>query len=149
MTLEKSSNLVQSVKKISYQLSRSVSSIVEGSSKYHRVVTFNGVDWMEIYFTPGSAKFSEAKNNVDAGVEYGQKLTFRFPGEISAKYADIELAEILGCVVRVEFSSGVVKLMGTTDVPAFFDSDFKSDASTTGSDFAFTCISTDRAYLLE
>lgn len=149
MTLTKSTDLIPVVKKISFQLAKNVAAVNVGSSKFHRSITFNNVDWLEIYFSPGSAKFSEDKKLVEAGIEYHQKLTFRFPGEISEKYTDIENIEILEVIVKIEFSSGVVKLMGTTSVPSLFDSDFKSNTSSTGSDFEFTCISANHVYLLD
>lgn len=59
-----------------------VSSFNDGSSRFYKIITFKSLKrWLEIYFTPGSAQFTEKEKEEDAGNLVEQSLKFTFPGE--------------------------------------------------------------------
>ena len=150
MLSQKSTKLVPVIIKIQYQFIKNVSAINQGSSKNHRVVVFNSeFNWKDIYFTVGSQKITEPKTHNDAGDLFTQKLSFNFPGDSSDYLDDLAELDQLPVIVRFEYNNGVVKLIGSLNIPGYFQSSAKSDATSTGDTFQFVCNAITRALLLE
>lgn len=150
MLSQKSPNLVPVIIKIQYQFTKNIGSIVNGSTTNHRVVTLNSNnDWKEIYFSPASAKYKEPKKQTKAGNLFNQLLSFKYPGEYADSITELEELDELPVVVRIEFNTGTIKLMGSIKIPAYFKSSGQSDAKSTGDLFQFYCNTNHRAYLVE
>lgn len=150
MLSEKSSKLVPIITNISYQFSKNVASIQKGSTDNLKVVNFQpGFLWQDIYFSPGSAKFIEDGKHVDAGKLFEQKLSFKFPGDASDYIDQLEDLNELPGIVRFDYNNGISKLIGSSQIPAYFKSSSQSDANATGNQFQFYCNAIHRAFMLE
>lgn len=148
--ITKSTNLAINICKISYQKSRNVDSIIRGSSKNKVEITFEGDhEWEPIYFSPGTADFKETPGKKDAGPYFNQKLSFKFPGMDDTQLDDFNNWENERFVVKIEYGNGLVRLMGSNDIPAIFEVNHKSNSTATNSDLEFTCKSSHRSMILE
>ena len=96
-----------------YAFTYEIDSISNGSTSKHKTVSFNdGKAWKEIYFTPGSANYSEPPKKNDAGIIYNQKLTAFHPGEDENNVIDFSNLENRPLIIKVLYSSGQMKLVG-------------------------------------
>lgn len=149
MALEKSQKLVPIICKMFYQFAHNVATMDQGTDQYSTTITFSEGDWQPVYFSPGTAKFSEPHKLTAAGPEYKQKLNFRYPGENSPIQGDLDLLERLPVIFRFDYNDGVSKIIGTREVPAEFSSDYDSNSDGAGSSFNINCLANHRALSLE
>lgn len=133
MSTDKNNNLVQAICKIQYQFIGNVDTISIGSSKFHRVVSFiNELDWLDLYHSPSSVIFEEQPSRVNAGLLYSQKISLKFPGEDED---NTELFDDLispGIIIKLTWSNGKSKLIGSIANPVRILPDYKSDPDRTG-----------------
>lgn len=123
-------------------------SAVSYVSKFYRSVVFSsGKDWKGVYFTPTKARFAEPPARNTAGVIYAQRLVLPFPGDDESILTSFDNWENQRFIVKVVFSNGTSKLIGSKTNPATFLMDFSTESG--GSQITFQCDSQSRAYLLQ
>ena len=138
------------IQKIQYQYVSNIDTCSQGSSKQHRVITFNDTaDWKDIYFTPGSAKFIQTGKRVDAGKYYEQTLSITSPGNDPVSDEEIDRLFKDKIVVRIEYCKEVVLLLGTKKVPAMFRDDSYSDTKKQNDNMTVFAKSITKAFFLE
>ena len=119
MAFDKNSNLAEVITSIGYLYPTVPSSIIDGTDKYHKqiyvaeFVTFNN-----IYFTAGTAKFSESDKDDPAGVFIEQELKCIVPGEDDDTLSLMDALRAQPLILCIEFMNGTKKLMGHIDNPA-------------------------------
>jgi hypothetical protein len=74
--------------------------------------------WIDLPFTPGSAKFTEKAVTSDDGVSYDSTLTFSRSGDSESDTNLMRNLELYGLVVLVAYNTGEIKVVGSPDYPA-------------------------------
>ncbi len=146
MTIAKNSNLIPTICKIFFAPISDIYSISIVTDRFHRLVTFkNSKAWQEVYFTPGSADFTEKPKDTDPGELIEQSLKFMFPGEDDTNL--VALDAILGRpgLVKIEYTGDVSKLMGDLENGAKITQNYQISAKGTGSQLEASCMATYRA----
>lgn len=150
MTLLKNSNLALQICNVQYCFKENIESIDQGSTKFHRTVTFiSGESWEDIYGSPKSIKFSEPPKESSAGIYYNQQLILNFPGDDEGNLSDHYNLDELGMVVKFTYNNGMSKIFGDKHNPAIMRCDFSTNDSKTGSLIKFTRKSFDKAFIYE
>ena len=146
----KSNSLVPIITHIMYQYPENLASFMIGSNRYNREIELlPDTYWIPVYFTPGSALFSEPKAESAHGPLFSQQLKFNVPGDRIDTYAMLESLDTKPVILKLTFSDGTEKIMGEPNAPALFDEEFLSNSKATGSTHAFKCLATHRAYIYE
>jgi len=146
MSLTKNSNLIPTVCNIYFAPLDDIDTITPVTDRFHRQITFKeALSWQEIYFTPGTAEFTEKPKENDAGELIEQLLKFSLPGEDDSNLADLD--GILGrpVLVKIEYSSGGKKLLGDLGNGAKLSQLLQISVKQTGSQLEFSCMATYRA----
>ena len=146
MSIQKNSNLVPAVCNILFSALGDIDTVENDPDRFHKTVSFQtGKAWQEIYFTPGTAEFNEKPKITDAGELVEQSLKFIFPGEDEANL--LALDKIIGrpVLLKICFSTGLTKLIGNPDNGAKLVKTYQVGAKSTGSQFEFTCSTTERS----
>lgn len=139
--MTKNSILNIQVCKIYFALIDNVQSIVDGDDRFHKVITFNeGKDWEEIYSTPGSIEFTENPKDNEAGNLIEQMIKFSFPGEDDLNLKDLDAVINRPVIVKVEYSSALMKLIGAIENPAKIARAIQQTAKSSGSTMEISCL---------
>jgi hypothetical protein len=150
MTLVKNSNRIASICKLFYVYKEEIASMNFGSDLFHQsVVLKNNCAWKEIYFTPGSAEFTEVQKEELPGQSYQQKLRFLFPGEDEGNQSDLEPVITRPVVIRMDYSNEKSKIMGDISNPARINKSQKTDSKYSGFEFTATCVEVCQAFWLD
>ena len=113
MSIEKNSNLVPAVCTISCVQLDDVDAITSTPDRFHRHVDLKtGKSWEQVYFTPGTAEFSEKPKDTDAGELIEQSLKCIFPGEDDTNLAAFDAIAARPLLVVIHFNTGESKIMG-------------------------------------
>lgn len=149
MSIEKNTNLAQVIAKIYYAFTYEIASVNAGSSDFHKTVTFkSGYNWKLIFFTSGSADLKETPNKSDAGIAYKQKLNLFFPGEDESNTQLFNDLNQKPLVLKIVYSSGQIKLMGSLLSPAELNEEL-SVSKKTGHSISVESVSIDKIPYLE
>ncbi len=144
--ISKNSNLTPAVCKIFFSLQEDIDAISSIPDRFHRHVDFkSGKTWSEIYFTPGSAEFTEKPKDNDAGELIEQSLKFIFPGEDDTNLADLDAIRARPVLVSIQYSDGESKLMGDLANGAKITQVSQVSSKATGAQIEFYCLTPDRA----
>lgn len=131
MALAKNTNLTSKIIKVYYALSENVASVLKTSTDLTKQVTFNvGQDWNELYFTAGTAKFSEPMQEDRSGKIYDQTLQLNYPGEDEANAITLYNITARKIIVRLDYNTGMHKIMGDLERPARLTPNHTSDVAT-------------------
>ena len=145
MSIIKNSNLLISVCRIFFVSLDDVSNVLMVPDRFHRTVILkSGTQWQEIYFTAGTAEFTEKSKVTDAGELIDQSLKFIFPGEDESNLLNMD--SILGppVIVKIGMPLGY-KIIGDINCGAKLQQNYQISAKSTGSQFEFTCTATYRS----
>lgn len=155
MTIAKNSNLIPSVCKIFFALLDNVDSITLAADRFHRNIVFKDNPlahtppsphtWQQIYFTVGTAEFTEKPKESDAGELIEQSIKFIFPGDDDTNLLSLDAIIGRPVMVKIEFSGEVSKLMGDLDNGAKLSQIYQISSKGTGSQLEFSCMATYRA----
>lgn len=148
--MNKNQNLIPVICRIEYQQSRNIDSINKNEDQFKRSVTMvTGFDWIDIYFSPGTAKFEEKTKRGKAGLLSNQKLIFKFPGEDDDKSENIDELINIPVILKLTYNNSKSKLLGDLNNPVKFDQDYSSDNKGTQSDFMIEHESSHISYWFE
>jgi hypothetical protein len=140
MTIIKNLNRIASICKLFYVYKEEIASMSFGSDVFHlNIVLRSGYDWKEIYFTPGSSEFTEVQKEEDAGQTYQQKIRFLFPGEDDGNSSDIDPVINRPVVIRLDYSNGAMKIIGSISNPARINKSQKTDSKYSGCELSGYC----------
>jgi hypothetical protein len=103
--------------------------------------------WSTIYFTPGTAEFTEVQKEEDAGPLFMQTLKFLYPGEQSSNLPDFDPLLRRPILVALFYTSGVVKIIGDDGNAAYMTKAFKSTAKEHCFEFTVVCKSVYQAFI--
>jgi len=150
MSLDKNSNLTPIPCKVQYQFAKNINSISRGSSKFHRVVSFNNdLTWLDFYHSPASLSFSEPFSKVKAGNLYQPKLGLKYPGEDDDTLSEIENLTGQGLIIKITWGNGKEKIIGDLNNPVKIHNDYDSDSSATAYTIYIDHQSSHRSFWLE
>jgi|GEM_PF-3378984 len=150
MTKIKNSNRFLNIVKIFYAIASDIDYIISYyPGSYRKMIFATGIDWKELDFTPGTAKFQEQSKRVAAGKYYEQKLTFNFPGDSIESYPDMEIIRSNKLIIRFDYEDATSKIIGDKDYRTLLDEDFLADKNTTKNELQFFCNHPDKSYWLE
>ena len=146
--ISKNKNLVVTICHVSYAHSNIVT-FLDGSDRFHKNVQFPaGQVWKEIYFTTGTADFTENQKENDPGYLYDQALKITFPGEDEAKTLSLDdLNQPL--VILMKLSSGESKVFGSPDNPAKLIDTKSIGTKSSLSNLLFSCSSQELAWWID
>jgi len=121
MAFTKNENLAQEICTINYALVSEILSVNVGTTPYRRSVTFltfpSGNAWKTIYFTPGTALFSEKEKIAAAGNYFAQELVCFYPGEDEDNIEDFDAILNVPIIMYYIYNNGQIKLFGDLDNP--------------------------------
>lgn len=143
MAISKNSNLLPLICGIYYALPEEVVSLSYSSTDlYHKTIVFKtGKAWKQIYFTPGSAEFTENDKSSDPGILSEQTLKFIFPGEDENNNKDIDLIKDRPVLVKIFYPSiNLSKIMGTLENGARLISNLTTSPKSSGREMIFACL---------
>ena len=144
--MNKNSNLVPAVCGISCAPLDDVDAITSTPDRFHRHVGLKtGKSWEHIYFTPGTAEFTEKPKDTEAGELIEQSLKCIFPGDDDANLAAFDLISARPLLVIVQFNTGDGKIMGDLGNGAKLAQTSQFSAKGSGSQLEFSCMATYRA----
>jgi hypothetical protein len=113
---------------------------------FHKAITLtNSGSWRTLYFSPGTAEFSEVQKIEDAGSLFTQTLRFVFPGEDDSNSSSFDFFLRRPLVTLIQYSSGVIKIIGSQERPGFMLKSQKTDSKTNGCEFTITCTDIEQA----
>jgi hypothetical protein len=150
MSVTKSNHLAAVITKVMYQFAHNIDSFTVGQSVNHRLVTFkSGADWLQFYFSPGTAVFSEPKQDSMHGPAFNQTLELKTPGDMAESYPELDYLDQFPVIVKFTYNNGLEKIIGSENVPALFENNFGSSNEKTESTVRFTCLSTVRSFIYQ
>jgi hypothetical protein len=139
-----------SVCRLFYVYTDEVTNIIDGSDLHHKIVYLkNAAAWKEIYFSRGSADFSEVEKAETAGSLFGQTLKFLLPGDYSSNAETIKALSEKLVIFSVEYSNADIKLVGSLTHRARISRSFKMDPKYCGQEFTLLCTDTSPSPWLE
>jgi uncharacterized protein with GYD domain len=146
--ISKNKNLVVTICHVSYAHSNIVT-LLDGSDRFHKNVQFPaGQVWKEIYFTTGTADFTENQKENDPGYLYDQSLKITFPGEDESKTISLDdLNQPL--VILMKLSSGESKVFGSPENPAKLIDTKSIGTKSSLSNLLFSCSSQELAWWID
>lgn len=148
--MEKNASLYSNITDVRYQTIDHINSVSPGESEFTRVVNFkSGYDWEKLYRSPGSASLREEHKVTGSGHYFDQKLSLNFPGFSQTNLEDFHYLDNRPLVLKLTFSDGTVKVMGSLDQPARINTIFQSSSTTRGTRIDFTCESSFRCMIHE
>lgn len=119
MSINKNSNRIPEICSITYVRIDEVLSIIQGSDQFHQVITTLVADrWREIYFTPGTAEFTETEKSDDSGNYFEISLKADFPGEDEDNLSYFNDITEHPLIVLVHLSFDESKIIGSLENPA-------------------------------
>lgn len=145
--MNKSNSLSPVICKLSYVFNENADLCVHPDASINtiKVVLRSGMAWVPIYFTPGTAKFSQQLDPSDGLRIYKQGLNFDFPGLIeSYKLAEDFRNKLF--IIKMDYNDGNSYIMGCKNNPAQFVNNY--DDQNGGSIFIFSCNANYMARLL-
>ena len=97
---------------------QNIATFKKGSTAAHRKLQFkSNYTWEELYFSKSNYDFTENQERLEPGVLNKQNLLLSYPGEdVSCRYDFLRLSNIK-TIVRMDYGTGLMKLLGTLDNP--------------------------------
>lgn len=117
MTLDKNTKLVQRICGIKYQLVSNINTLTKNLAALTQTVTFTTGTWLDLYGTPGKFNFTENEEEPAGGDRYDQHLQIVYPGEDSDNLTELNAIAGVRAIVRIEYESGMVKVLGDAQNP--------------------------------
>jgi hypothetical protein len=149
MTIVKNTNRIPSICKLRYLFINEIRQMDYSCDQFHKWVYLIGsASWREIYFTPGSAEFTEVQKQETAGLLFNQTLRFFFPGEDDGNTASFDALISRPVVFGIEYSNQKIKLLGSVDRPARLFKSFKTDSKGSTCEFTAICQDNKQAFWL-
>ena len=144
--MEKNKNLVVNICKVFFASYDHIS-FLPGKDQFHKTILFpEDRSWNEIYFTSGTAEFSEARKNNDQGDLLEQTLKIIIPGEDEENSnALFDLLHPL--VLLMKLSNGLYKVFGSPDVPAKMIENRTDGAKISNTEILFSCMAQEYAWI--
>lgn len=147
MAFDKNSNLAEVITSIGYLYPSIPSSIIDGTDKYHKqIFVAEHVTFNEIYFTPGTAKFSESDKDDPAGGFIEQELKCIVPGEDDDTPSLMDALRGQPLLLCIGFINGTKKLMGLAENPAKLSRKQQISDKLNAAELTFYCASTELAW---
>jgi hypothetical protein len=136
--MNKSKSLVPVICGISYVYAEDADLCIHPDASINsiKVVLKTGKVWIPLYFTPGTAKFSQSLDTTDGLRIYSQRLELDFPGLIeSYKLAEDFRNKLF--LIKMDYNDGNSYILGCLNNPAQFINNY--DDQNGGSIFIFSC----------
>ena len=146
MAISKNTFLIPTICRIRYVFANLVTTIHKPLDHTVEIGIIPPIAWFEIYFTPGTAEFTEVQKQEDPGSLYTQTLKFLFPGE--SVYNAGAFDELLNrpLLMSLYYTNSMTKILGSSDNPARMNKSLKTDAKGTTWEFTVICYDKDQAY---
>ncbi len=144
MKIPKNTNLVVNICRVFYARCDQVS-FNSGTDQFHKAVVFPaGKKWNEIYFTTGSADFTENGKTEDPGMLYEQVLKMIYPGEDESKVMDAEDL-YYPLIIMMKTTSGSFRIFGCPVNPVKWMNN-KLIGTKSRSELSFSCLAQEPAW---
>lgn len=150
MAFDKNENLAQVITGISYLYPDIPTSIVDGNDKFHKNINLpiNTV-FNAIYFTPGTAKFSESDKDDNAGGVIEQELKCIIPGEDDDTPSYMNAIRNRPLLIKITFGNTTKKLIGLPDNPVYLIRKQQITEKINATELTFTCSSLASAWWID
>jgi hypothetical protein len=143
--LTKNKNLVVNVCRVFYALCSEVA-FKDGTDRFHKTIRFpQGLGWKEIYYTTGTAEYSEGSKINDPGNTYVQLLNVVFPGigQTNTKSIDDLFSPL---VLLMKLSTGEYMIFGSPSIPSRLNVSLAAGAKNSNFQLQFSCTSQEPAW---
>jgi hypothetical protein len=146
MTILKNTTLIPTICRMRYVFADLVTTNRNVYGKTVDIGIIQPPNWNEIYFTPGTAEFTEVQKEEDPGALYTQTLRFVFPGENAANANAFDDLLNRPLLFSLYYTNLVTKILGSSDIPARMTKSLKTDAKGTTWEFTVVCFDKDQAF---
>lgn len=152
MNHTKNVSLVPIITRVAYQFPVAFSLFELHTSPLFVITNFHhGHNWINLFFTPGNASFSETLKNPPGNL-YNINLKLSFSGDESFKNtSELLLFHRLftfPCIVKITFSNGLEKILGSPVNPSLVSFSRTSDINSTISSLEFSSTALNPALIL-
>ena len=137
--------LIPTICKLSYTFATNVTTIKKPLGHLIEIGNIPPAAWETIYFTPGTAVFTEVQKEEDPGQLFTQILKFLFPGEISTNAATFDELLQRPLLIAMYLTNSQTKILGTAGNPARMSKALKTDEKGTVWEFTVVCYDNDQA----
>jgi len=138
--INKNENLAQPITGIHYLYPDTPLSIVDGDDKFHKKIYLpDDVSFNEIYFTPGTGKFTESDKDDNAGIFIEQELKCVIPGEDDGTPESIDAIRDRPLLIKISFQNSTSKLVGLKENPVRLLRKQQITEKINASELTFTC----------
>lgn len=149
MEIDKNATLVNIITGISYMYPTVPISVTSSPDKYHKVIFLGeNISFNKIYFTPGTAKFTEKEKDEDAGTIYEQEVKFIFPGDDDDTNSLLDILRNRPLLIKITFDNLKRKLIGIPENPAKFQRVQQINDKNSSHEITFTCKANEQAWFI-
>ena len=125
--MDKSNKLNPVIVAIKFAEISQISGIVQGVDKFHKIISLNsGQNYIQVYFSPGTASFESANKLDDSGEIHNNTLQCKYPGDGSNVPSQIDLINMKRGIVVYTYNDGSVRTFGTLDNPVICTASFST-----------------------
>ncbi|MEI6900671.1 MAG: hypothetical protein WCL00_12400 [Bacteroidota bacterium] len=146
MAIPKNTFLIPTICRIRFVFSSVVTTTRKPLGHLIEIGNIPPATWDEIYFTPGTAVFTEVQKEEDPGQLYTQTLKFLFPGEALTNATAFDELLNRPLLIAMFSTNSMTKILGTSDNPARMSKSLKTDERGTTWEFTVVCFDKDQAY---
>ena len=146
MLISKNATLIPTICRIRFVFANLVTTIRMPLGHTVDIANIPPSSWDELYFTPGSAVFTEQQKEEDPGQLYTQTLKFLFPGEAVTNATAFDQLLNRPLLMSLYYTNSMIKILGTSDNPARMTKSLKTDERGTTWEFTVVCYDKDQAY---
>lgn len=125
--MDKSNRLNPIIVGVKFAEISQISGVVQGVDKYHKIVSLiGGQNYIQVYFSPGSATFESPNKLDDPGELHNNTLQCKYPGDGTNVPSQIDLINMKRGVVVFTYNDGSVRTFGTLDNPVICTASFST-----------------------
>ena len=146
MSIQKNTTLIPTICRIRFVFANLVTTIRQPLGHTVDIGNLLPSSWDELYFTPGTAIFTEQQKEEDPGQLYTQTLKFLFPGEAVTNATAFDQLLNRPLLMSLYYTNSLIKILGTSDNPARMTKSLKTDERGTTWEFTVVCYDKDQAY---
>jgi len=142
--IQKNEKLFLAISKIYFSELSDIESITENPDGTSSITFAAGKDWSELYFSKGSAIFTQKHKIVNEGDLFTQSIELSYPGDGIENQQQLKSLFQKPLIIKIQFancSNPFSKIFGSLDNPCFFSEDFKSEKYSSNRDISFIRLS--------
>ena len=146
MTIVKNPTLIPTICRIRFVFANLVTTIRKPLGHTVDIGILLPSSWDEVYFTPGTAEFTEVQKQEEPGSLYTQTLRFLFPGESVTNAGSFDELLNRPILMSMYYTNSMIKILGSSDNPARMTKSLKTDSKGTSWELTVVCFDKDQVF---